>query len=224
MTRVELDALDVARRSDRRRVPPRDRVASTATTATSSITWRPDGGSRGATSIIRRSRRSSTESATRCSARRCWACASFPRCLHGALVVLTALLARELGGDARAQIAAAIAAAVAPMLLTIGHFLATVTPEVLAVVCHHAVRRPHRSTAATLGCGCAVGALAGLGLLDKWTTGFLVVGLAVGLLLVPERTVLRTPWLLAGIAVALVIWAAESAVAGAARVAAVRGR
>ncbi len=59
----------------------------------------------------------------------------------------------------------------------------------------------------TRGCGSSVGALVGLGFLDKWTTGFLVVGLAVGLLLVPERTVLRTPWLLAGIAVALVIWA-----------------
>src|SRR5207342_1393185 len=37
-----------------------------------------------------------------------------PALLHGALVVMTALLARELGGGARAQIAAAIAAAIAP--------------------------------------------------------------------------------------------------------------
>ena len=80
---------------------------------------------------------------TRCSARRCLGLRIVPALLHGALVVMTALLARELGGDARAQIAAAIAAAVAPMLLTIGHFLTTVTPEVLAVVRHHAVRHPH---------------------------------------------------------------------------------
>ena len=56
------------------------------------------------------------------------------------------------------------------------------------------------------GGGYAVGAVVGLGLLDKWTTGFLLVGLAVGLLLVPERTVLQTPWLLAGAGLALLIW------------------
>jgi 4-amino-4-deoxy-L-arabinose transferase-like glycosyltransferase len=129
-----------------------------------------------------------------------------PAFLHGGLVLMTALLARELGGDARAQIAAAIAAAVAPMLLTIGHFLTTVTPEVV-LWCAITLFVIRLLNGGDPRWWLAVGALVGLGFVDKWTTGFLVVGLAVGLLLVPERTVLRTPWLLAGIVVALVIWA-----------------
>ena len=53
-----------------------------------------------------------------------------PALLHGVIVLLTALLARELGGSARAQFVAALGAAVAPMFLSLGHFLGTVTAEV----------------------------------------------------------------------------------------------
>src|SRR4051794_7840731 len=129
-----------------------------------------------------------------------------PAMLHGGLVLLTALLARELGGDGPAQVAAAIAAAVAPMLLTIGHFLTTVTPEVL-LWCAITLFVVRLLNGGDPRLWVVVGALAGVAFLDKWTTGFLILGLAAGLLLVPERTVLRTPWLLAGIAVAFVIWA-----------------
>src|SRR6476469_11175120 len=128
-----------------------------------------------------------------------------PALLHGALVVMTALLARELGGDARAQVVAALGAAIAPMLLTTGHFLTTVTPEIVAW-CGITLFVIRILNGGDPRWWLAVGALAGLGLLDKWTTGFLLIGLTVGLLLVPERTVLRTPWLLAGIALAFVIW------------------
>jgi 4-amino-4-deoxy-L-arabinose transferase-like glycosyltransferase len=128
-----------------------------------------------------------------------------PAILHGATVLLVALLARELGGSGRAQMLAALAAALAPLVLTTGHFLGTVTVEV------------------TVGAGLALvvvrlvnggdprlwllaGALAGLGLLNKWTFAFGLAGLGVGLLL-GHRDVLATPWLLAGVAVALVLWA-----------------
>jgi hypothetical protein len=128
-----------------------------------------------------------------------------PACLHAGLVVIIALLARELGGDHRAQVVAAIGAAVAPMLVTTGHFLTTVTPELLAwsaitLVVVHIINGGDPKW------WLAVGALAGLGMLDKWTTGFLLVGLTVGLLIVPDRDVLRTPWLWAGIGIAFVMW------------------
>jgi len=57
-----------------------------------------------------------------------------PAALHGGTVVLIALLARELGGSTRAQLLAAIATALAPMLLTTGHFLGTVTVEVRLLI------------------------------------------------------------------------------------------
>ena len=128
-----------------------------------------------------------------------------PAVLHGVTVLLVALLARELGGSTRAQVLAALAAALAPLLLTTGHFLGTVTVEV------------------TVGTGLALvlaklvnggdprwwllaGLLAGLGMLNKWTFAFGVAGLAAGLLL-GNRDVLATPWLAGGIAVALACWA-----------------
>lgn len=128
-----------------------------------------------------------------------------PALLHGGTVVLVALLARELGGSTRAQVLAALAAALAPFLLTTGHFLGTVTVEVtlgaaLALI-----------TARLVNGGdprlwLLVGALAGIGLLNKWTFAFGIAGLAVGLL-IGNRDVLATPWLGAGIAIALVVWA-----------------
>ena len=53
-----------------------------------------------------------------------------PSLLHGVSVLLIAALARELGGSTRAQVLAALAAALAPLLLTTGHFLGTVTVEI----------------------------------------------------------------------------------------------
>ncbi len=50
-----------------------------------------------------------------------------------------------------------------------------------------------------------VGVVVGLGLLDKWTTGFLLVGLLVGLLAFPERSVLCTPWAAVGALITAVI-------------------
>jgi hypothetical protein len=126
-----------------------------------------------------------------------------PALLHGIDVLLVALLARELGGSNRAQLIAALVTALAPLLLTTGHFLGTVTPET------------------TIGCALALvlvrlvhggdprlwllaGLLVGLGLLDKWTFAVAAVGLAIGLLL-DHREVLATPWLGAGIAITVVL-------------------
>lgn len=50
------------------------------------------------------------------------------------------------------------------------------------------------------------GALAGVGLLNKHSVAFLFGGLAAGVV-VARRVVLRTPWLWAGAALALLVWA-----------------
>jgi 4-amino-4-deoxy-L-arabinose transferase-like glycosyltransferase len=116
-----------------------------------------------------------------------------PAVLHGVIVVLAALLARELGGSPRAQLIAALGAAVTPFLLGTGHFLSTVTVEIvfwtaitLALV--------KLLNGADPRLWIVVGVVVGVGLLDKWTTGFLIIGLVIGLLLTPERSVLWTPW------------------------------
>ena len=56
---------------------------------------------------------------------------TMPALLAGILVVVAALLARELGGGRTAQVIAAMGVAVAPMFLTTSHFTSTVTVDIL---------------------------------------------------------------------------------------------
>ena len=120
------------------------------------------------------------------------------------LPILTSLIARELGGRALAQWAAAAAVAMAPIVLAIGHyysmnvfdfsFWALATLLVLRVF-----RRPTR------GGWVVLGVVLGLGLLNKWSVMWLGGAIAVSLLLPAHRAQLRTsgPWLAAGIAALL---------------------
>jgi hypothetical protein len=129
-----------------------------------------------------------------------------PAVLHGVIVIVTALIAREFGGDRRAQTVAAIAAAVSPMYLTTGHFLTTVTMELLLwaltiLLVTRLVKGAHPRL------WLVVGVTVGLGLLDKWTTLYLVAGLGLGLLLTPQRSIMRTPWFAGGVTLALALWA-----------------
>jgi len=129
----------------------------------------------------------------------------FPALAGGGVVLLTALIARELGGGPFAQALAALAAAVSGVFLGVHHLAGPTSYDQLA-------------WAGTLLLGLrilgggdprlwlAVGAIVGVGLLNKHTVLFLVGGLAVGLLAVGPRDMLRSGWLWAGIAIALVIW------------------
>ncbi len=119
-----------------------------------------------------------------------------PALLHAVLVVLTALIAREFGGNTRAELLCAIGAAFAPIFVTTGHFLGTVTPEcvagaALALFVARVIRTDDPRW------WLAVGLVLGLGLLDHWTLGFYAVGLFVGLVFTPQRTLLWSPWTLA---------------------------
>lgn len=128
-----------------------------------------------------------------------------PALMHGCFVVLVALIARELGGDDWAAFLAAVGAAVAPGLLLAGHFLSTVSVELVAAaaVWLFFVRLLRtRDPRWWL----AVGATVGLGLQVKWTIGFLVVGLVAGLLATHNaRGLLWNRYSAAGAAIAAVV-------------------
>ncbi len=126
-----------------------------------------------------------------------------PALLHGLTVVLVALLARELGGTPRAQLLAALATVLAPILLTTGHFLGTVTPE-LAIGAGLAIVLVRIAHGGDPRLWMLAGLVAGIGLTNKWTLGFVLVGLLVGMF-VGNRDALATPWLLAGCAVAAAV-------------------
>jgi hypothetical protein len=123
-----------------------------------------------------------------------------------AVVVLAGLLTRELGGQRAAQALAAAAMAVAPLLLGAGHLLSTTTFDLLAwAVLLWLVVRVLRTGDHRLLLVC--GAVAGLGLLNKDLVAFLLAALVVGIAVAGPRRVLASPWLWAGGAVALLLWA-----------------
>ena len=130
----------------------------------------------------------------------------WPACFTAVSVVLTALCARELGARRLGQGAVAIAVAAAPGVLAVGHLLSTSTLDVtLWVGVTFLVLRLLRTGDRRLWL--PVGAVLGFGLMNKWTIGFLVVGLLAGIVAGPQRKLLATPWLAAGGVVALAMWA-----------------
>ncbi len=122
------------------------------------------------------------------------------------VVVLVALLARELGARATGQFLAAVCTAASAFVLVLGHLLSTATFDLLVWVAAVLL------VARILGGGderlwLAVGAVVGVGLQNKQLPLLLVLALALGLALDRRLvSVLRSPWLWAGAALALVVW------------------
>ena len=123
----------------------------------------------------------------------------------GLVVVLVALMARDLGGTWRAQILAAITAAISGYLGA-GHLDTTTEPDLLAwaVVLWLLVKL---LAGGDRRLWLAVGVVTGIGLEDKDTLLFLGAGLALGLILARRWDVVRSPWAWSAIGIALVLWA-----------------
>src|SRR5438270_7357808 len=128
-----------------------------------------------------------------------------PALANAGIVVLAAVITRELGGKRSAQVVAACAVAVSSVILALGHLLSTATFDLLAWT---ALTAAFVRLLRTGDCRwwLAIGVIAGIGLENKYTVAFLLGGLMVGLLLC-RPAVLREPWLWAGAGIALLIWA-----------------
>jgi hypothetical protein len=126
--------------------------------------------------------------------------------MAGATVLVTGLTAAELGGSRRAQLVAASCAAVASVVLAVGHLLSTTTFDLLAwALVTWLVARVLRSGDERLWL--AAGAAAGVALLNKPLIAFLLVALGAGLLVAGPRELLRSRWLWAGTVLAAILWA-----------------
>jgi len=147
-----------------------------------------------------------------------WAIRMLPAAAGAALVFLTGLAARELGGRRAAQGLAAGAALIAPAILATTAFYSMNAFEPLvwlgaALMLMRILRAgPERAGS---GPWLWLGALLGLGLLNKISVLLLGAGIAVGLLATPARRHFARPgpWLAAGIALAIftphLIWQAR---------------
>ena len=130
---------------------------------------------------------------------------SFAALAGAVAVVVVALVARELGGDRRAQVLAAVLAATSPVLLGADAMFQTVPFDqllwaVLALLAVRVLKAP------STGRWLALGAVAGIALETKYTVALLLAGLAAGLVVTGQgRRHLRTPgpWLAAAIAFVL---------------------
>ena len=139
------------------------------------------------------------------------------------VVVLVALIARELGAGRAGQAVAALATAASGAAMAVGHLLSTTTFDVLVwVTVVYVVAR-------ILGGGderqwLVVGLVVGIGLENKHLVLLLVLSLACGCLLSRRWDVARSPWLWIGSALALRTVAAEPPLAGPPRLARTRAR
>ena len=128
-----------------------------------------------------------------------------PALAHAGTVLLTAEMARVLGGGRFAQSLAALAVLTAPVFLATGTILTTdVFQPPSWLLCAYAIARVQRD-----GDGrwwWVLAAAAAIGLLSKYTIAFWLVALLLGLVATPARRVLmdRRPWLVASVVAAVV--------------------
>ena len=129
----------------------------------------------------------------------------WPALAGAARIVLTAAFARELGAGRFGAVLAAMLAATPPVWYVLDHQFAMNAPEPLFWTgCAYVILRMIKT--GNLRLWLAFGAIAGLGLENKYSIAIFAFGLLTGLLLSTQRKLLFTPWLFAGGGVALVLF------------------
>ncbi len=120
-------------------------------------------------------------------------------------MILSGLMAKQLGGSRRAIVLAAVAMAIAPLSLAAGALFQYVSFDFLWwVLIAYLMIRLIKSDDPRWWL--AIGATIGLGMLTKYTIAFYVAGIVVGVLLTSTRRHLVSPWLWAGVAISLLVF------------------
>ena len=128
-----------------------------------------------------------------------------PAVASSLLVVQTAVLARELGGQRYASLLSAVAVLIAPQYLSNGSLLGTNCLEPnLWMGCAYfvilAIKRNHPHYWLWFG------VIAGLGMEEKYSIALFAFGIVVGLLLTEQRHVFLSKWIWLGGAAALLVF------------------
>lgn len=120
-------------------------------------------------------------------------------------VILAGLIAGELGGSRGARLVAAMAAMCMPFALLAGSQFMYVSFDFLwGVLLAWLVLRLINSGNSRLWL--AIGAAIGLGMLTRYTIGFCVAGLVIGVVCTPLRRQLSSPWLWIGVTLSLLLF------------------
>jgi hypothetical protein len=130
----------------------------------------------------------------------------FPAVFGSAVLVLAALIARELGGGRVAQGLAAFCVLTSPLFLRSANMLQPVVMDQLIwTAALYALVRLCRGYGP--GGWLLLGLVLGLGVLTKFSVAFIGLAIVVGVLASPLRVALLTPWPWVGLASALAIGA-----------------
>jgi len=127
----------------------------------------------------------------------------FAAVAQGAALILTGLMAKEMGGGRGAQLVAAFAGI--PFGLAAGAVMQYVSFDYLCWVlaAYFMVRLLQTDDPRWW---LAVGTAIGFGMLSKYTMGVFVVGIAAGVLFTSARGYLKSPWLWLGVALCILIF------------------
>jgi Dolichyl-phosphate-mannose-protein mannosyltransferase len=128
-----------------------------------------------------------------------------PAAAAAALLVVTAMIARELGGRRFGLILSVVAALIAPIYLSDGSLLTTncLEPLLWAGCAYFAILAVKREDPRYW---VWFGVVAGIGMEEKYSIGVLGFGVVVGLLLTEERREFASKWIWFGGAAALLIF------------------
>jgi hypothetical protein len=133
-----------------------------------------------------------------------WGIRLIPGLAGATLIVLAAMLARELGGERRAQIFAAFVVLVIPFFVGANSALNTVSLELPAwMLTALLLARVERTGDPRVWPW--IGAAIGLAILVKFTVLGYLVGIPIAIVATPLRKHLRSPWLWLGGAIAIAI-------------------
>lgn len=127
-----------------------------------------------------------------------------PALAGGATVVLTALTARRLGGGRTAQIVAAVAAAASAQDLAAVHLLSTAAFDLFfwSAIIYLLARL---LTSEDTRWWVAIGAVAGVALLNKLNVAYLILAVLAALMICRRWGLLRSKWLAVGAGIGAVI-------------------
>jgi len=129
----------------------------------------------------------------------------FPVFAQGAVIVLTGLMARELGARRLAQIVAGLAVAVSPLPMFEATEFQYSSFDLLwwVLIAYFLIRLlKYENPRWWL----AIGAVVGVGMMTKYTMCFYVAGIAGAVLLTPARRYLKSRWLWYGMGLSLLIF------------------
>ncbi|HEV2488051.1 MAG TPA: glycosyltransferase family 39 protein [Terracidiphilus sp.] len=125
--------------------------------------------------------------------------------VQAAAIVVTGLMAKELGGGRLAQITAALAVALSPLPLFSGTEFQYTSFDFLwwVLIAYFTIRL---LTTENPRWWLAIGAAVGMGLLTKYSIVFYIAGILTGIVLTPARRYLKTGWFWCGIVLALAMF------------------